>query len=176
MRSVRRSISLHESSQRRPRVKCGCRRRAGCKEPDRGRVGGGRSVLLAGIAGETPVYRLVPEEDAGPQALVEAARRGTLVRFKRGDGLIHATQSGDSLERFEPDSPQFSQRGRHAPRRRSGEAISPGALHRTERPLRVDRCRPRLVSERRLRLIPPSVVQRPPEGPWARTRSSWTWA
>ena len=64
---------------------------------------------LKGIAGETPVYRLVPEGKTWlPQALVEAARRGTLVRFKRGD-LVPSMPPNPVilLERFEPDSPQL---------------------------------------------------------------------
>ena len=64
---------------------------------------------LKGIAGETPVYRLVPEGKMWlPQALVEAARRGTLVRFKRGDSVPSMPPNPVILlEKFEPDSPQL---------------------------------------------------------------------
>ncbi len=43
---------------------------------------------MKGIAGEVPVYRIVPENRTWlPQAVVEAARRGSLVRIRQGEGL-----------------------------------------------------------------------------------------
>ena len=64
---------------------------------------------LKGIAGETPVYRLVPEGKSWlPQTLSEAARRGTLVRVRRGS-LFPSMPPHPVilLEGFEPGSPQL---------------------------------------------------------------------
>ena len=64
---------------------------------------------LKGIAGETPVYRLVPEDKTWlPQALVEAARRGNLVRVRQGS-LVPSMPPRPVilLEGFEHGSPQF---------------------------------------------------------------------
>ena len=64
---------------------------------------------LKGIAGETPVYRLVPEGRMWlPQALVDAARRRALVRVRSGSQISSIPPNPVILlEGFTPGSPQL---------------------------------------------------------------------